>query len=98
MRGFSSTHNETASTLSLAQTLLGSLDKTKAETSVSTLSLELILLTLIRLGSRGGDVRQTIQEQEVKIKLDAVRKTSEEVQRKMAAERDAEESRIERGM
>lgn len=98
MRGFQSTHNKTASVAALATTMLQSLDKTKSETKVATASLELILLTLLTLGGRSHltDTQQTVQEQEVKLKLESVRKTAMEVERKMAVERDKEETRLAR--
>lgn len=97
-RGFAQTHNETASVVSLARTLLQGVDDARSETRIPTPSLRLVLETLIRLGSASGpaDVRQTAHEQHVGMQFDAVRKAREEIGRKMAADREAAEHETDR--
>lgn len=97
-RGFNTTHNETASVLSLARTMLQGVDRSKVESTVKTASLELILQTVIALGSRApqADLRRNIHEQQFGTQFEAVTKARQEIERKQAMEREAAERELDR--
>lgn len=97
-RGFNQTHNEQASIVALARTMLQSVDRTQVESRVATVSLQLILQTVIALGSRSGqaDVRQNVHEQQVSVQFDAVARARQEIARKQELERETAARELER--
>lgn len=97
-RGFNQTHNEQASIVALARTMLQSVDRTQVESRVATASLQLILQTVIALGSRSGqaDVRQNVHEQQVSVQFDAVARARQEIARKQELERETAARELER--
>lgn len=96
-RGFSRTHNEQASVVALARTLLQGLDRTQVESRVATPSLELILNTVIVLGaqSKQVDLRQNIHEQQLSTSFEAVAKARREIAERQGLEREALEQQMD---
>lgn len=96
--GFNQTHNEQASIVALARTMLQSVDRSQVESRVATASLQLILQTVIALGSRSGqvDVRQNVHEQQVSVQFDAVARARQEIARKQELERETAARELER--
>lgn len=97
-RGFSQTHNEQASIVALARTMLQSVDRTQVESRVATASLQLILQAVIALGSASKqvDLRQNIHEQQISVQFDAVAKARQEIARKQALDRETAARELER--
>lgn len=97
-RGFNQTHNEQASVVALARTMLQSVDRSQVDVKVNRLSLELVLQTVIALGSRSGqaDVRQNVHEQHVNVQFDAVARARQEIARKQELERETAARELER--
>lgn len=89
-RGFNQTHNEQASVVALARTMLQSVNLRQPESRVATASLELILQTVIALGSTSKqvDLRQNIHEQHISMEFSAVAKAREEIARKQEMDRE----------
>lgn len=96
-RGFNQTHNEQASVVALARTMLQGVDRTSAESRVATPSLELILQTVIAIGSSSKhvDLRQNIQEQHLSTSFEAVAKARQEIARKQELDRENAERALE---
>lgn len=97
-RGFNQTHNEQASIVALARTMLQSVDRTQVESRVATASLQLILQAVIALGSASKqvDLRQNIHEQQISVQFDAVAKARQEIARKQALDRETAARELER--
>jgi hypothetical protein len=89
-RGFNQTHNEQASVVALARTMLQSIDRAQVESRVATASLELVLQTVIALGSASKqvDLRTNIHEQQIGTQFEAVAKARQEIARKQELERE----------
>jgi hypothetical protein len=96
-RGFNQTHNEQASVVALARTLLQGVDRTRPESKVATPTLELILETVIALGSASKhvDLRQNIQEQNLSTSFEAVAKARREIAERQAIERETLERQMD---
>lgn len=59
-------HNQTASTVNLAKSLLISIDRTKADTTIPTATYDLLLKTLVHLGDDQGGAGMKIAEAQSK--------------------------------
>jgi hypothetical protein len=96
-RGFSRTHNEQASVVALARTLLQGVDRTQIESRVATPTFELILETVIALGSasKQADLRQNINEQHLSTSFEAVAKARREISERQDMEREAIERQMD---
>ena len=96
-RGFNRTHNEQASVVALARTLLQGVDRTQLESRVATPSLELILNTVIALGSQSKqvDLRQNIHEQHLSTSFEAVAKARREIAERQGMEREELERQMD---
>ncbi len=96
-RGFNRTHNEQASVVALARTLLQGVDRTQLVSRIATPSLELILETVIALGSQSKqiDLRQNIHEQQLSTSFEAVAKARREIAERQGLEREALERQMD---